>query len=134
MSPLELPEQHFLNEEEFAADQQLWSLERNPSLDQEEPEPPQIKEEEEICTSLEVEQLVLKQEDQDNLLLNTTFKESDHSEPEPSDHQLLSHSSAQSQDLNGSKHGNSKSVKHAEQGIRKGTSCHHRSKRKHKSQ
>ncbi|XP_034451340.1 uncharacterized protein LOC117767650 [Hippoglossus hippoglossus] len=100
----ELPEQHFLNKEEFPADQQLWSLERNPSLEQEEPEPPQIKEEEELCTSLEVEQLVLKQEDQDNLLLNPTFKESDH--------QLLHHSSAQSQDLEGGQHGNSKSHYH----------------------
>ncbi|XP_047197428.1 zinc finger and SCAN domain-containing protein 2-like [Hippoglossus stenolepis] len=117
---IELPEQHFLKEEEFPSDQQLWSLERNPSLDQEEPEPPQIKEEEEICTSLEVEQLVLKQEDQDNLLLNTTFKESDHSEPEPSDHQLLSHSSAQSQDLKGGQHGNSTSVSNAEQASEKG--------------
>ncbi|XP_034452403.1 zinc finger protein 84-like isoform X4 [Hippoglossus hippoglossus] len=116
---IELPEQHFLNEEEFPSDQQLWSLERNPSLDQEEPEPPHIKEEEEICISLEVEQLVLKQEDQDNLLLNPTFKESDHSQPEPSDHQLLSHSSAQSQDLKGGQHGNSKSVSNAEQASEK---------------
>ncbi|XP_062237444.1 zinc finger protein 567-like [Platichthys flesus] len=117
---IELPEQHCLNEEEFPSDQQLWNLERNPSLDQEEPEPPQIKEEEEHCIGLEVEQLVLKQEDQDNLLLNPTFKESDHSEPEPSDHQLLSHSSAQSQDLNGGQHGNSKSVSNAEQASEKG--------------
>ncbi|XP_053277076.1 zinc finger protein 239 [Pleuronectes platessa] len=116
----ELPLQHCLNEEEIPSDQQLWNLERNPSLDQEEPEPPQIKEEEEHCIGLEVEQLVLKQEDQDNLLLNPTFKESDHSEPEPSDHQLLSHSSAQSQDLNGGQHGNSKSVSNAEQASEKG--------------
>ncbi|XP_034451345.1 zinc finger and SCAN domain-containing protein 12-like [Hippoglossus hippoglossus] len=109
-----LPEQHFLNEEEFPSDQQLWNLDRNPILDQEEQEPPQIKEEEELCIGLEVEQLVLKQEDQDNLLLNPTFKESDHSEPEPSDHQLLSHSSAQSQDLKGGQHGNATSVKNAE--------------------
>ncbi|XP_060927062.1 zinc finger protein 567-like [Limanda limanda] len=117
---IELPEQHFLIEDEFPSDQQLWNLERNPILDQEEPDPPQIKEEEEHCIGLEVEQLVLKQEDHDNLLLNPTFMESDHSEPEPSDHQLLSHSSAQSQDLNGHKHGNLKSVINAEQASEKG--------------
>ncbi|XP_067471501.1 zinc finger protein 664-like [Thunnus thynnus] len=47
--------------EEVLADQQLCNQERNFSLDQEDPEPPQIKEEqEELCTSLEGEQLVLK--------------------------------------------------------------------------
>ncbi|XP_047197420.1 uncharacterized protein LOC118099865 isoform X6 [Hippoglossus stenolepis] len=94
----ELPQQHVCIKEEFPAD----LLERNPSPDQEEPEPPQIKEEqEEHCIGLEVEQLVLKQEDDDDFLFNPTFEESDHNEPDPSDHQLLSHNSAQSQDLKG---------------------------------
>ncbi|XP_019954844.2 zinc finger protein 782-like isoform X1 [Paralichthys olivaceus] len=107
-----LPQQHVLNEEEFPSDQQLWNLERNPGPEQEEPEPPQIKEEqEELCTSLEVEQLVLKQEDDDDL--NPTFEESGHSEPDPSDYQLLYHNSTQSQDLKGDKHGHSKSVRNA---------------------
>ncbi|XP_042277365.1 zinc finger protein 394-like isoform X3 [Thunnus maccoyii] len=43
--------------------------ERNSSVDQEDPEPPQIKEEqEELCTSLEGEQLVLKQETENFIL------------------------------------------------------------------
>ncbi|XP_030607824.1 uncharacterized protein LOC115795845 isoform X2 [Archocentrus centrarchus] len=50
-------------EEEGLDDQQVCSQERNSSLDQEDPEPPQIKEEqEELWTSLEGEQLVVKQE------------------------------------------------------------------------
>ncbi|XP_044233063.1 zinc finger protein 271-like isoform X3 [Thunnus albacares] len=62
----ELPQQHVCKEEEVLADQQLCNQERNSSLDQEDPEPPQIKEEqEELCTSLEGEQLVLKQEESD---------------------------------------------------------------------
>ncbi|XP_036953014.1 zinc finger protein 135-like [Acanthopagrus latus] len=55
---IELPQQHVCKEEELLSDQ-----ERNSSLHQEDPEPPQIKEEqEEICTSQEGEQLVLDQE------------------------------------------------------------------------
>ena len=58
LAPSELPQQHVCKEEELLSDQ-----ERNSSLDQEDPEPPQIKEEqEEICTSQEGEQLVLDQE------------------------------------------------------------------------
>eukprot|EP00064_Thunnus_orientalis_P019224 superscaffoldBa00004717_g19339 len=54
----ELPQQHVCKEEEIPADQQLCNQERNSSLDREDPEPPQIKEEqEELCTSLEGEQL-----------------------------------------------------------------------------
>ncbi|XP_044233296.1 zinc finger protein 2 homolog isoform X6 [Thunnus albacares] len=61
---IELLQQHVCKEEGVLADQQLCNQERNSSLDQEDPEPPQIKEEqeEELCTSLEGEQLVLKQE------------------------------------------------------------------------
>ncbi|XP_028440181.1 zinc finger protein 629-like [Perca flavescens] len=56
----ELPQQHVCKEEEVLSDQQLCIQERNSSLD---PEPPQIKEEqEEPCTRQERKQLVLKQE------------------------------------------------------------------------
>ncbi|XP_045889747.1 zinc finger protein 501-like isoform X2 [Micropterus dolomieu] len=90
----ELPQQHVYTEEEFLADQQLCVQERNSSLDQEDPEPPQIKEEqEELCSSQEGEQLVLKQET-DAFMWIPAYEESDDSEPEPNrDHQLLSHSS-----------------------------------------
>uniref|UniRef100_A0A4W6CLL2 C2H2-type domain-containing protein n=1 Tax=Lates calcarifer TaxID=8187 RepID=A0A4W6CLL2_LATCA len=79
----------------------------NSSLDQEEPEPPQIKEEqEEVCSSQEGEQLVLKQESQ-TFMLTPTNEESEHSEAEAnSEQQLLSHNSpvAESQDQRGSQH------------------------------
>nr|XP_020481035.1 zinc finger protein 239-like [Monopterus albus] len=48
----ELPQQHVCKKEEVLDDQQLWNQERNSSLDQEDPEPPQIKEEqEELCNT-----------------------------------------------------------------------------------
>ncbi|XP_045889736.1 piggyBac transposable element-derived protein 3 isoform X2 [Micropterus dolomieu] len=113
----ELPQQHVCKEEEVLADQQLCVQERNSSLDQEDPEPPQIKEEqEELCSSQEGEQLVLKQET-DAFMLTPTYEESDDSEPEPNrDHQLLSHSShvAESQDQARGKHEDSGSTRDAE--------------------
>ncbi|XP_042288410.1 zinc finger protein 436-like [Thunnus maccoyii] len=76
----ELPQQHVWKEEEVLADQ-----ERNSSLDQEEPEPPQIKEEEEeVCSSLEGEQLLLKQETE-TFMLTPTCEQSDNSEDQTVD-------------------------------------------------
>ncbi|XP_053294489.1 zinc finger and SCAN domain-containing protein 12 isoform X2 [Pleuronectes platessa] len=95
----ELPEQHVCKEEELLTDQ-----ERNPSLDQEDPEPPQIKEEqEELCTSQEGEQLVLKQIQ--TFMLTSPYEGSDHTEP-TSEQQLLSHISpgAEIQAQRGSEH------------------------------
>ncbi|XP_059192788.1 zinc finger protein 3-like [Centropristis striata] len=66
----ELPQQHVCKEEE----------ERNSSLDQEDTDPPQIKEEpEELSTSQQGEQLVVKQET-DPCLFTPTSEQSDHSE------------------------------------------------------
>ncbi|XP_037633165.1 zinc finger protein 112-like [Sebastes umbrosus] len=77
---LELPQQHGCKEEEVLADQQLCIQERNSSLDQEDPEPPQIKEEqEELCINQEGEQLELKQETE-TFMLTPHDEESDHSE------------------------------------------------------
>ncbi|XP_074489255.1 uncharacterized protein LOC141766350 isoform X3 [Sebastes fasciatus] len=87
LNRLELPQQHVCKEEEeeVLADQQLCIQERISSLDQEDPEPPQIKEEqEELCTSEEGEQLVLKQET-DAFMLTPTYEESDHSEDQTLD-------------------------------------------------
>uniref|UniRef100_UPI0009B3218E zinc finger protein 2-like n=1 Tax=Monopterus albus TaxID=43700 RepID=UPI0009B3218E len=113
---IELPQQHVCQEEELLDDQQLWNQERNSSLDQEDPEHPQIKEEqEELCSSQEGEQLGLKQE-ADPFMLTPTYGESDHSEAEPtSDQQFLCHSSAvaESQDQEGSQHGDSGSASHS---------------------
>ncbi|XP_054467617.1 zinc finger protein OZF-like [Anoplopoma fimbria] len=76
---IELPKQHVCKEEEVLSDQQLCVQERNSSLDQEDPEPPQIKEEqEELCTSQEGEQLELKQETE-TFMLTPSYEESDHS-------------------------------------------------------
>ncbi|XP_062418170.1 zinc finger protein 135-like [Pungitius pungitius] len=56
--------------------------ERNPSVDQEDPDPPQIKEEqEELCSSQEGEQLEPKQE-ADTFTLTPTCEETDHSDDE----------------------------------------------------
>ena len=111
--PPELPQQHVCKEEEVLADQQLRNQERNSSLDQEDPEPPEIKEEqEELCTSREGEQLVLKVET-DTVMLTPAYEESDHSEAEPtSDHQLLSNNShvAESPDQKGGERGDSGSA------------------------
>ncbi|XP_030263869.1 zinc finger protein 721-like [Sparus aurata] len=113
----ELPQQHVCKEEEVLAEQQLLNQERNSSLDQEDPEPPQIKEEqEELCTSQEGEQLVLKQET-DAFMLTPADEDSDHSEPGlKSDHQQLSDNShvAESQDQKGGEHGDSGSTTDAE--------------------
>ncbi|KAM4592420.1 uncharacterized protein PAE49_012511 [Odontesthes bonariensis] len=88
----ELP-QYYLCEEEIPV-----NLEKDSSLDQEEPEPPQIKEEQvEVCTSHEEQQLLLKQET-DNLTVTLTYEESDRSEAEPTNVQLQD----QSQDQEGS--------------------------------
>uniref|UniRef100_A0A3Q3JFD3 C2H2-type domain-containing protein n=1 Tax=Monopterus albus TaxID=43700 RepID=A0A3Q3JFD3_MONAL len=113
----ELQQQHVCQEEEVLADQQLWNQERDSSLDQEDPEPPQVKEEqEELCSSQEGGQLGLKQET-DPFILTPTYEESDHSEAEPtSDQQLLCHNSAvaESQDQEGSQHGDSGSASNTE--------------------
>ncbi|XP_042367956.1 zinc finger protein 397-like [Plectropomus leopardus] len=66
---IELPQQHVCKEAEDLTDQQL-CIQRSP-------EPPQTKEEqEEVCTSQEGEQLVLKQET-DAFLLTPTHEESE---------------------------------------------------------
>nr|XP_033507891.1 zinc finger protein with KRAB and SCAN domains 8-like [Epinephelus lanceolatus] len=73
---IELLQQHVCKEE----DQGLCIQERNSVLDQEDPESPQIKEEqEELCISQEGEQLVLKQET-DAFMLTPAHEESDHNE------------------------------------------------------
>ncbi|KAI4832824.1 hypothetical protein KUCAC02_015768 [Chaenocephalus aceratus] len=103
---IELP-QHPVCEEQVLSEQQLCIQERNSSLDQEDPEPPQIKEEqEELCTSPEGEQLGLEQ-DTDAFMLTATEEESEH--------QLLSHNShvAESQDQEGGEQ-DSGSTGHAE--------------------
>ncbi|XP_069371397.1 zinc finger protein 583-like isoform X2 [Paralichthys olivaceus] len=115
--PVELPQQHVCKEEEVFTDQPLCNQERNSSLDQEEPKPPQTKvEQEEMCTSQEGEQLVLKQETE-TFMLTPNCEESDDREPEPvGEHQLLSQNSpvAESQDQHRRKHVDSGSTRNEE--------------------
>ncbi|KAM9342337.1 uncharacterized protein KZ484_015013 [Pholidichthys leucotaenia] len=100
-------------EEELLADQQLWSHERNSVLDQEEPEPPHVKEEqEELFISQEGEQLVVKLE-ADAFMVTPVSEENKQSEAEPNGEQLFSHKSAvtEIQDEEGNQHVNSESSK-----------------------
>uniref|UniRef100_UPI0037E867AE zinc finger protein 37 homolog n=1 Tax=Semicossyphus pulcher TaxID=241346 RepID=UPI0037E867AE len=117
---IELPQQYVRREEEVFDGQQLCNQERNFSLDQ---GPPEIKEEqEELCSSQEGEQLILKQE-ADTFMLISTYVESDHSESGPKrDHLLLSHNSdvAENQDPIGGKHGDPGATRDAELELRKG--------------
>ncbi|XP_062418484.1 uncharacterized protein LOC134129081 [Pungitius pungitius] len=81
--PPELPQSRVCKPQEVLSDhQQLCLQERNPSVDQEDPDPPQIKEEqEELCSSQEGEQLEPKQE-ADTFTLTPTCEETDHSDDE----------------------------------------------------
>ncbi|KAM9365951.1 uncharacterized protein KZ484_012068 [Pholidichthys leucotaenia] len=102
--------------EEVVTEQQLWNQERNSVLDQEEPEAPQVKEEqEELCISQEGEQLVVKLE-ADPFMGTLVCEEKQQSEAEPSSEQLLSHNSAgtEIQDEEGSQHVDSGSTKEEE--------------------
>ncbi|CAI5676969.1 unnamed protein product [Oreochromis niloticus] len=93
----DVPQQPVCKEEEVLIEPQLCDQERSSSLDQEEPEPPQIKEEqEELCSSQEGEQLRLKEET--DTFMGTAAEERDHSEPD--NDQLITNNSplAESQD------------------------------------
>ncbi|XP_047218930.1 zinc finger and SCAN domain-containing protein 32-like [Girardinichthys multiradiatus] len=100
----DLPQPFPYVEEGFPANQHLRTQEENSSLDQEDPERPQVKQEdEELCISQEEEQVGLKQE-ADTLILALTCEGSSHSEPEPSRHRFLfdAVSGAESRDQGGS--------------------------------
>ena len=136
-APPELQQQHLHREEEVLTDQQLCNQDRNSGLDQEDPaEPPQIKEEqEEVCTSQEGAQLVVKLEtdtfmltpESDRLLLsdNSHVTESQAGKRgdsgscptyEESDHQFLSKNThvTESQDQNEGEHRDFGSAQNAE--------------------
>ncbi|XP_030606929.1 zinc finger protein OZF-like [Archocentrus centrarchus] len=94
----DLPQQHMCKEEEeVITDQQLCNQKRHSSLDQEEPEPPQTKEEqEELCSIQEGEQFGLKEET-DTFMVTSTYEENDH---RPNREHLLSDSSAVAESQN----------------------------------
>ncbi|XP_034542655.1 zinc finger protein 184-like [Notolabrus celidotus] len=113
---LEIPQQHVCKEEEEEglSDQQLCNQETSTSLDQEDPEPTQVKEEhEDLCTREDREQLELGQATK-ALELTLTFEESDNSEPElRNEDQLLSPDPhvADNQDPKTGEHGDSESTR-----------------------
>ncbi|XP_059195187.1 zinc finger protein ZFP2-like [Centropristis striata] len=106
----ELQQQHVCKEEEVLADQPLIILEIKSSLEQEDPDPPQNKgEQQELCTGQEGEQLVLEQETE-ALMLTPTPEESDHDEAQTVNFSIdetqsaVEEMSAESQDQNGGQH------------------------------
>ncbi|XP_028263700.1 zinc finger protein 791-like isoform X2 [Parambassis ranga] len=92
-TPQVLPQQHICKEEELIlADQQLYNQKKNSILDQEEPEPPQVKEEQQgVYIWHEGAQHVLNEES--DPLFVTAANESNHIKPDPSCDVVLSHSS-----------------------------------------
>ncbi|KAM9332801.1 uncharacterized protein KZ484_017941 [Pholidichthys leucotaenia] len=90
----DLLQQPDCKEEEVLAVQQLWNQERNAILDQEEPEPPQVKEEqEELCIGQEGELLIVKVE-ADTFMVTPSYEENDYNDVKPNSELLLSHNSA----------------------------------------
>ncbi|XP_030609211.1 uncharacterized protein LOC115796879 [Archocentrus centrarchus] len=98
---IDLQQQHTCKKEEVLTDEQVCNQDRNSNLDQEDLEPPQIKEEqgdfdppqikveqEELCSSQEGEHFGLKQEA--DAFMVTTYEEGDHSEPEPNSEYVAS--------------------------------------------
>ncbi|KAM9365712.1 uncharacterized protein KZ484_011814 isoform 2-T4 [Pholidichthys leucotaenia] len=114
---IDFSQQPECKEEEVLTEQQLWNQERNSVLDQAEPEPPQVKvEQEELCISQEGEQLAVKLE-ADTFMGTLISEEKQQSEAEPNSEQLLSHNSAgtEIQDEEGNRHVNSGSIKEEEE-------------------
>ncbi|XP_059203412.1 zinc finger protein ZFP2-like [Centropristis striata] len=110
----ELQQQHICKEDEVLAGQLLSIQESNSSPDQEDPDPPQNKgEQQELCTGQEGEQLVLKQQT-DASMLTPTHEESDHGEAQTVNLSIdntqtaVEEMPAESQDQNGGQHGDSR--------------------------
>ncbi|KAM9322267.1 uncharacterized protein KZ484_020479 [Pholidichthys leucotaenia] len=79
---------HYVCMEKVLFDQQPWNQERNSNLDQEEPHPPQIKEEEEeACSSWETEK-PLQVKETETLVMMDTNTEHNQSESEKNDTSL----------------------------------------------
>ncbi|KAM9342211.1 uncharacterized protein KZ484_014846 isoform 2-T2 [Pholidichthys leucotaenia] len=88
----DFPQQPDCQEEVLAA-QQLWNQERIPVLEQEEPEPSQVKEEEEeLFISQEGEELAMKLE-ADTFMVTPVSDENEQTEAEPNSKQMIFHNS-----------------------------------------
>ncbi|KAM9342213.1 uncharacterized protein KZ484_014848 [Pholidichthys leucotaenia] len=91
---IDFPQQLDHKEKEVLADQQLWNQERISVLEQEEPETPQVKEEqEELCISQEGDQLVVKLE-ADTFVVTPISEENQQSEAVPNHEHLFFHNYA----------------------------------------
>ncbi|XP_059195180.1 zinc finger protein 260-like isoform X2 [Centropristis striata] len=130
---IELQQQHVCKEEEVLVDQPLSILEIKSSLEQEDPDPPQNKgEQQELCTGQEGEQLVLEQETE-ALMLTPTPEESDHDEAQTVNLSIdetqsaVEEMSAESQDQNGGQHLDSGSAGSTEPRLKR----RHRKNRSH---
>ncbi|KAM9364853.1 uncharacterized protein KZ484_011038 [Pholidichthys leucotaenia] len=102
----DISQQPDCKEEEVLADQQLWNQERNSMTDQNDSEPPEVKEEQkEFCISQEGKLLVGNME-ADTFIVTLISEENQQSETELNGEQLLSHKSAvtEIQDDEGSWH------------------------------
>ncbi|KAM9364293.1 uncharacterized protein KZ484_010563 isoform 2-T3 [Pholidichthys leucotaenia] len=125
----DLQKQHVC-ENEFSPDQQLLFQQKYSGLEQEEPEPPQVKEEpEELCSSQEGEQLIVKLET-DALMVTLISEEKEQREAEPNSEQLCCHNPAvtEIQDGEGGQNVDLKSTKEEEPKPKKrrlGTRRHH---------
>ncbi|XP_041849367.1 zinc finger protein 699-like isoform X5 [Melanotaenia boesemani] len=86
----DVPHHHLCKEEEEdLTNQQLCNQERNCGMDQDEPEPPQMKVgQEQQSTNHEGDQLVLKQETE-TFIATPNNEDGDHMEPEPNSNQLF---------------------------------------------
>ncbi|KAM9365028.1 uncharacterized protein KZ484_011251 isoform 4-T5 [Pholidichthys leucotaenia] len=90
----DFPQQPDCKKEDLLAQPQLWNQVRNFVLDQEEPEPPQVEEEqEELFIGQEGELLIVKVE-ADTFTVTPISEENQQIEAEPNGEQLLSHNSA----------------------------------------
>ncbi|KAM9344274.1 uncharacterized protein KZ484_016636 [Pholidichthys leucotaenia] len=85
------PQLHDCKEEEVLTVRQLWNQEKNCSLDQDEQDAAQVKEEE-LCSSQEEEHFGSKQET-DTFMMTPTDENNDSSDTEQNSEQLLSHNS-----------------------------------------
>ncbi|KAK2896043.1 hypothetical protein Q8A73_015531 [Channa argus] len=113
---IEVTQQHVCKEEEeegCLSNQQLCNQEWNSTLDQEDPDHPQIKKElEEHCASQEGKQIAVKQETE-TFMLTPGFEESCNSEPGTNSNHWLLSPVAHSQEQNGGKHVDSESASHS---------------------
>ncbi|XP_039464759.1 zinc finger protein 23-like isoform X2 [Oreochromis aureus] len=113
-----------VEKEEPLTNQENYNEERSSSVDQEDPDPPQINEEQEdLCSSQNREQLGVKLE-ADTFMVTPAYDESDHSEAEPNSEQI-SDCSAESHDQEESHHVDLGSPENAE--VKKRRHCRKKS-------